>query len=142
VAQAVLGDAAREQELHEVVRTPRLRTDAGEAEAAERLAVDQCAGDAAVDVGKPVPLAVSLARGTLGSLQSVGLQVALNGLQTSTTNLTTAQGQIKDTDFAATSADYARENIIYQSATAMLAQANQVPQTVLNLLNGQGTSGS
>jgi flagellin len=79
---------------------------------------------------------VSLARGTLGSLQSVGLQVALNGLQTSTTNLTTAQGQIKDTDFATTSAAYARENIIYQSATAMLAQANQVPQTVLNLLKG------
>jgi len=79
---------------------------------------------------------VSLARGQLGSLQSVGLQVALNSLQTSTANLTTARSQIRDTDMATASAAYARENIIYQAATAMLAQANQVPQTVLNLLGG------
>jgi flagellin len=79
---------------------------------------------------------VSLARGQLGSLQAVGLQVALNDLQTSTTNLTTAQSHIRDTDMATATAAYARENIIYQSATAMLAQANQVPQTVLNLLKG------
>ena len=79
---------------------------------------------------------VSLTRGRLGSLQSAGLQVALNELQTSTTNLTTAQSHIRDTDMATATAAYARENIIYQSATAMLAQANQVPQTVLNLLKG------
>ena len=79
---------------------------------------------------------VSLASGQLGSLQADGLQVALNSLQTSTTNLTTAQSNIRDTDMATVSAAYARETIIYQSATAMLAQANQVPQTVLSLLNG------
>ncbi len=79
---------------------------------------------------------VSLASGKLGSLQADGLQVALNSLQSATTNLTTARSTIRDTDMATTSAAYARETIIYQSATAMLAQANQVPQTVLNLLKG------
>jgi flagellin len=77
---------------------------------------------------------VSLARGQLGSLQADGLQTALSSLQVTTTNLTTAESQIRDTDMAQESAAYARENIIFQSATAMLTQANQVPQTVLSLL--------
>ena len=77
---------------------------------------------------------VSLARGQLGSLQSDVLQTSLNSLQASTNNLTTAQSQIRDTNIALASANYSRENIIFQAATAMLAQANQVPQTVLSLL--------
>ena len=44
------------------------------------------------------------------------------------------ESQLRDTDFAAESAAYARHNIVYQAATAMLAQANQIPQTVLQML--------
>jgi flagellin len=49
-------------------------------------------------------------------------------------NLTAASSVIKDVDVAEESTQYARTNILVQSGTAMLAQANQVPQTVLRLL--------
>ncbi len=79
---------------------------------------------------------VSSARGKLGAVQSNGLESTLSTLQNSITNLTSAESNLRDVDFAAESANYARNNIIYQAATAMLAQANQIPQTVLKMLNG------
>jgi flagellin len=79
---------------------------------------------------------VSAARGRLGAVQSNGLESTLSTLQSSITNLTSAESNLRDVDFAAESATYARNNIIYQAATAMLAQANQIPQTVLKMLNG------
>ncbi|MDD6217970.1 MAG: flagellin [Selenomonadaceae bacterium] len=47
---------------------------------------------------------------------------------------TAAESVIRDADMAKTMADYSRENILSQAAQAMLAQANQVPSTVLELL--------
>jgi flagellin len=51
-----------------------------------------------------------------------------------TQNLTASRSQIMDTDYATTTTQLARSQIIQQAATAMLAQANQQPQSVLALL--------
>ncbi|MCK6489827.1 MAG: hypothetical protein L6R48_16150 [Planctomycetes bacterium] len=83
--------------------------------------------DAAIDE-------VSTARGRTGALQANSLESTLDSLRIAIQNLTDSESRIRDTDFAQESADFARNNIIYQAATAMLAQANQVPQTVLGLL--------
>ncbi len=77
---------------------------------------------------------VAARRGALGAVQSNALEPTLSSLQVSIQNLTSSESQLRDTDFALESANYARQNILYQAATAMLSQANQVPQTVLQLL--------
>lgn len=73
-------------------------------------------------------------RGDAGAIQANALEASLNSLRVSFENLTGAESSLRDTDFAAESAAYARHNIIYQAATAMLAQANQMPQTILQML--------
>ena len=55
-------------------------------------------------------------------------------LTVSKQNLMAASSQIQDVDVADESTEYAKENILLQSGTAMLAQANQLPQSVLKLL--------
>lgn len=77
---------------------------------------------------------VSGTRGETGAIQANALEASLSTLRTSFENLTSAESTLRDTDFAAESAAYARHNIIYQAATAMLAQANQIPQTILQML--------
>jgi flagellin len=77
---------------------------------------------------------VTVARGAAGAIQANALESTLDSLRVSFENLTSAESQLRDTDFAAESAAYARHNIVYQAATAMLAQANQVPQTILQML--------
>jgi flagellin len=78
--------------------------------------------------------AVSTVRGKLGALQANGLEASLNSLRTSYENLRAAESVIRDVDFAGESANFTRNSILVQSATAMLAQANQMPQNVLKLL--------
>jgi flagellin len=82
-----------------------------------KAAINQLAGD----------------RATIGSYQSRLSQTA-DQLTVSQENLTAASSRIQDVDMAEESTEYARNNILVQSGTAMLAQANQVPQTVLRLL--------
>ncbi len=77
---------------------------------------------------------VSIARGKQGSIISSSLETTLSSLRGTITNLTSAESNLRDTDFAQESANFTRNNIAYQAAMAMLAQANQVPQTVLQLL--------
>ncbi len=72
-------------------------------------------------------------RALIGSYQS-RLQYTQEQLTVSKENLTAASSRIKDVDMAEESTEYARQNILVQSGTAMLAQANQVPQSVLRLL--------
>ena len=55
-------------------------------------------------------------------------------LQISAVNLSAAYSRIMDTDYAAETTALARNNILQQAGTAMLAQANQTPQNVLTLL--------
>jgi flagellin len=77
---------------------------------------------------------VTTLRGMLGAIQSNTLESGLNSLRTSFENLTSAESTIRDVDFAGESANFTRNQILVQSATAMLAQANQLPQNVLKLL--------
>jgi flagellin len=74
-------------------------------------------------------------RGNLGAYQN-RLEYTLNSLAASEENLTAAESRIRDVDMAKEMVTYTQANIIYQSATTMLAQANQQPQTVLSLLQG------
>ena len=58
----------------------------------------------------------------------------MQNLTTTVQNLTSAQSNIQDADFAAESANLTRAQVLSQSATAVLAVANQQPQNVLALL--------
>ena len=58
----------------------------------------------------------------------------LRSLSVTHENLTAAESVIRDVDFAEESAVFTKNQILVQSATAMLAQANQLPQNVLKLL--------
>jgi flagellin len=76
---------------------------------------------------------VSAKRGDLGAIQN-RLQVTVDNLTTSSTNLTDARSRIEDADFSAETTNLAKSQILSQAATAMLAQANQSGQNVLSLL--------
>ncbi|MDA3128605.1 flagellin N-terminal helical domain-containing protein [Aliibacillus thermotolerans] len=76
---------------------------------------------------------VSDARAQLGAVQN-RLEHTINNLQVTHENLTAAESRIRDADMALEMTEFTRNNIINQSATAMLAQANQLPQGVLQLL--------
>lgn len=78
---------------------------------------------------------LSSARGNLGAYQN-RLEYTLNSLAASSENLTAAESRIRDVDMAKEMMNFTQSNILNQSATAMLAQANQQPQTVLQLLQG------
>ena len=72
-------------------------------------------------------------RATLGASQS-RLESAVNNLTTNVTNLTDARSRIEDADYSAETAALAKAQILSQASTAMLAQANQSQQSVLQLL--------
>jgi flagellin len=76
---------------------------------------------------------VATERATLGASQS-RLELAATTLQVEYENLSSAISRIRDVDVAEESTQFAKYNILVQSGTAMLAQANQTPKTVLNLL--------
>lgn len=77
--------------------------------------------------------AINNQRAVYGALQSRFENTVAN-LQTSSENLSAARSRIRDTDFAAETASLTRAQILQQAGTAMLAQANQIPQNVLSLL--------
>ena len=76
---------------------------------------------------------VSDVRGTLGATQN-RLDHTINNLSVMTENIQDAESTIRDTDIAEEIMSYTKNNILIQAAQAMLAQANQVPQGVLQLL--------
>ncbi|KAG1318166.1 hypothetical protein G6F63_015343 [Rhizopus arrhizus] len=77
--------------------------------------------------------AINSTRADLGAIQNRFTSVVAN-LQTSSENLSASRSRIRDTDFAKETAELTRTQILQQAGTAMLAQANQVPQNVLSLL--------
>ena len=77
---------------------------------------------------------ITTTRGELGAFQSATLESTLSSLRVTTENLIAAESTIRDVDFAKESAEFTRNNILVQASTAMLAQANQLPQNVLQLL--------
>ncbi|HTY92881.1 MAG TPA: flagellin [Steroidobacteraceae bacterium] len=69
----------------------------------------------------------------LGAYQN-RFQAAITGLNTDSTNLTSARSQIQDTDYAAATSALSKAQILQQAGTAMVAQANTIPQNILTLL--------
>jgi len=76
---------------------------------------------------------VNGARATLGAVQS-RFENAVANIQIQAENLSAARGRIMDADFAAETANLSRAQILQQAGTAMVAQANMLPQQVLQLL--------
>ncbi|MCX7615769.1 MAG: flagellin, partial [Clostridiales bacterium] len=76
---------------------------------------------------------VSSERGKLGAVQN-RLEHTINNLNTSSENLTAAESRIRDVDMAKEMMEFTKNNILSQAAQGMLAQANQQPQGVLQLL--------
>ncbi len=74
-------------------------------------------------------------RANLGAVQS-RFENTISYLRTAVENQSAARGRIMDADFAAETANLSRTQILQQAGTAMIAQANQLPQNVLKLLQG------
>jgi flagellin len=87
----------------------------------------------ALEVVDKALTSVNSARADLGAVQNRFTSVVAN-LQTSSENLAASRSRIRDTDFAKETAELTRTQILQQAGTAMLAQANQVPQNVMSLL--------
>ena len=94
---------------------------------------DQDGAAAAIASIKAAINTVSSTRGDLGAVQN-RLEHTQNNLSVMTENIQDAESTIRDTDVADEMMAYTKNNILIQSAQAMLAQANQVPQGVLQLL--------
>ncbi len=77
--------------------------------------------------------AVNSQRAKFGALQS-RLQTTISNLATTSENMSASRSRIRDTDFASETANLTRAQILQQAGTAMLAQANSIPQNVLSLL--------
>lgn len=92
-----------------------------------------------VDAGKAIQVIndaidnVSKQRSALGAIQN-RLDHTINNLNTTSENLTSANSRIRDTDMAKEMMSYTQNNVLTQAAQAMLAQANQAPSQVLQLL--------
>ena len=76
---------------------------------------------------------VSSTRGDLGALQN-RFESMINNLQVTTENLSASESRIRDTDMAMEMVSFTKNNVLLQAGTAMLSQANQVPQSILSLL--------
>ena len=88
---------------------------------------------AAIDALDTAIGSVSTQRGDLGALQN-RFESMINNLQVTTENLVASESRIRDTDMASEMTNFTKTQILSQAGTAMLAQANQVPQSVLSLL--------
>jgi flagellin len=77
--------------------------------------------------------AVNSLRSTFGAIQN-RFESTIANIGTTVENLTASRSRIQDTDFAAETATLTKNQILQQAGTAMLAQANQLPQNVLSLL--------
>jgi flagellin len=77
---------------------------------------------------------IGVLRGNLGSFQKNSLESNLRNLRVSSENLTNAESVIRDSDMAAEMSDFTKNQILIASGTAMAAQANQIPKSVLQLL--------
>ncbi|SFL44981.1 flagellin, partial [Pelosinus propionicus] len=76
---------------------------------------------------------VSSQRANLGAIQN-RLTHTINNLEVASENLSSARSNLQDTDMAKEMANYSKQQVLIQSGTAMLAQANQSSQSVLKLL--------
>lgn len=89
-------------------------------------------GDAITALNKAINT-LSTTRATLGAIQN-RLEFKIQNLNNTAENLQAAESRIRDVDMAAQMTTFTRDNILFQASTAMLAQANSLPQAVLQLL--------
>ena len=82
---------------------------------------------------------VSELRANMGSFQKNALESNLRNLRVASENLTQAESVLRDSDMAAEMSEFTKNQILLASGTAMSAQANQIPKSVLQLL-GSATS--
>ena len=106
---------------------------------AGRATIDSTASTAAIgtvitDIDAAINL-INAERATLGASQS-RFEAVISNLQISAENQSAARSRIMDADFAAETANLSRAQILQQAGNAMVAQANQLPQQVLSLLQG------
>jgi len=73
-------------------------------------------------------------RGALGAFQSITLESTANNLRATLENTTNSESVIRDTDYASEIAKFTKGQVLVQAGTAMLSNANQIPQLVLSLL--------
>jgi len=142
------GSGDKNFRLHVVDNTPQYQIGADEGQimkvsmndmSAEALGVDNLdlttidgANSSLSKIGKAID-AVSSERSKLGAFQN-RLEYAINNLSNSHSNMVSAESRIRDADIAQEMIEFTRNQIVSQSGTAMLAQANLVPQGVLSLL--------
>ena len=102
--------------------------------------VDVTTGQGAQDAMAVIDTAIeeiAVARGEMGAFQKNTLESNLTSLRIHTENLTAAESSIRDADMAVELAAFTRNQIMTQSATAQLAQANAMPKNVMALLASQ-----
>ena len=97
--------------------------------------LDEYKADNAILAMDAALASVNSARATLGAVQS-RFQTTIDNLNITNENLTASKSRIMDADFAAETAALSAAQVLQQAGTAMVAQANQVPQSVLQLLKG------
>jgi len=77
---------------------------------------------------------LSTARAQLGAIQKYTLETKINSLNVALENVTASESRVRDVDMASEMASFTKFQVLIQSATAMLAQANQSPTSILSLL--------
>ena len=110
--------------------------DTEDAEISKKYSINVSSQDAANTAIKSIDDAiksVSAERSKLGATQN-RLEHTINNLTTTSENLSAAESRIRDVDMAKEMMEFTKNNILNQASTAMLAQANQMPQGVLQLL--------
>ena len=90
---------------------------------------------AAIDTINTAITTVSTNRANLGAYQN-RFEHTISNLSVTAENLSASESRIRDTDMASEMVSFTRSQILTQAGTAMLAQANQAPQQVLQLLRG------
>ena len=93
----------------------------------------QPGASAAIDKIKKAINTVSSTRGDLGAIQN-RLEHTINNLSVSSQNMTAAESRIRDVDMAQEMMEYTKNNILVSASQSMLAQANQLPKGILQLL--------
>jgi len=96
-------------------------------------AADKSASHTAIDAIDEALEKVDTARSNLGALQN-RFESTINNLNNTINNLSASRSRIEDADYAVEVSNMTRAQILQQAGTSVLAQANQVPQTVLSLL--------
>jgi flagellin len=116
----------------EIITVPTISLGAAISSAALALTATGSTDIAEIDVAID---AISAQRATFGAVQN-RLEHTLNEIQAYHENMVSSESRIKDVDMAAEMVNYTKLQILQQAGTSMLAQANQLPQSVLSLLRG------